>query len=99
MSESPSLQPGSIEHLGSFLRRHRREILGEWSALVHQLPTAHALSEPRLLEHIPDLLDAIALVLDESAALSDLPKVHAFDRLDLGFDLAAVIDEYALLRR
>ncbi len=89
--------------LGTFIREHRARLLQEWERAVRQLPYARDLSRPRLLDHLPDLLDRIAHVVETvrtggHESLEELPEVHALDRLDSGFDLDDVAGEYALLR-
>ncbi|WP_375767354.1 PAS domain-containing protein [Archangium gephyra] len=89
--------------LGTFIRENRNRLLQEWEGAVRQLPFARELSRPRLLDHLPDLLDRIAQVVETvrtggHESLEDLPEVHALERLDSGFDLDEVAGEYALLR-
>ncbi|HZI02803.1 MAG TPA: PAS domain-containing protein, partial [Archangium sp.] len=89
--------------LGPFIRENRVRLLQEWERTVRRLPYARDLSRPRLLDHLPDLLDRIAHVVETvrtggHESLDDLPEVHALDRLDSGFDLDEVAGEYALLR-
>ncbi|MCY1081202.1 PAS domain-containing protein [Archangium sp. miwbw1] len=89
--------------LGTFIRENRSRLLQEWEGAVRQLPYARELSRPRLLDHLPDLLDRIANVVETvrtggDESLEELPEVHALERLDSGFDLDEVAGEYALLR-
>jgi signal transduction histidine kinase len=61
------------------------------------------LSARRLIDHMPEVLETIASFTQtahtgERASMSGPPEVHALDRLDEGFNLAAVTTEYALLR-
>jgi PAS domain S-box-containing protein len=90
--------------LCDFIRDNRQAILNSWTVAVRRLPVASELSQPRLIDHLPELLDRIAEVVRTvheggSTTLHGLPHVHAMDRLDRGFDLKAVVSEYALLRR
>ncbi|MET0403251.1 MAG: ATP-binding protein [Cystobacter sp.] len=90
-------------HLGGFIRTQRARILADWEAAVRQLPYTRGLSRPRLLDHLPDLLDRISHVVEtvhtgESSSLDEMPEVHALERLDSGYDLGEVAEEYALLR-
>ncbi|WP_257449254.1 GAF domain-containing sensor histidine kinase [Archangium lipolyticum] len=89
--------------LGDFIRRHGSHILSHWEVEVRQLPYTRDLSRPRLLDHLPELLERMAHVVesaqtDEHPTLEAVPEVHALERLDSGFDLDAVAEEYALLR-
>jgi PAS domain S-box-containing protein len=90
-------------HLGTFIREHRLPLLQEWERAVRRLPYARDLSGPRLLDHLPDLLERIASVVESvrtggEGSLEEMPEVHALARLDSGFDLDDVAEEYALLR-
>jgi hypothetical protein len=58
---------------------------------ARSLDVARSLSQPRLIDHLPELLSRVADVI--------LPKLHALERLHRGFDLKEVVDEYGLLRR
>ena len=67
------------------------------------LPGTRSLSRPQLLDHLPQLLDRIANVVEtvhtgEHRTLEEFPEVHALEHLDAGFDLEQVANEYALLR-
>ncbi|QRN99658.1 PAS domain-containing protein [Archangium violaceum] len=89
--------------LGDFIRRHGSHILAHWEVEVRQLPYTRDLSRPRLLDHLPELLERMARVVEsaqtgEHPTLEAVPEVHALERLDSGFDLDAVAEEYALLR-
>jgi len=104
MNKNEGLRAGQERlELGPFIRENRVRLLQEWERTVRRLPYARDLSRPRLLDHLPDLLDRIAQVVETvrtggHESLDDLPEVHALDRLDSGFDLDEVAGEYALLR-
>jgi PAS domain S-box-containing protein len=90
-------------HLGRFIRAQRSRILADWEGAVRQLPYAQGLSQPRLFDHLPELLDRIANVVETvhtggHSSLDNMPEVHALERLDSGYDLDEVAEEYALLR-
>jgi PAS domain S-box-containing protein len=89
--------------LCDFIRGQRARILEEWAHEACLLPETRGLSWPQLLNHLPQLLDRIANVVEtvhtgEHRTLEEVPEVHALDRLDAGFDLEQVANEYALLR-
>src|SRR4051794_6500481 len=103
-SASPSTgHPG----LCDFIRKHRAAILATWEESVRALPVASKLPQPRLIDHLPDLLDHVAtlicsahaVVSRESPHAESSPENHAIQRLDSGFDVGAVATEYATLRR
>ncbi len=100
--EQPVLVRGPPS-LGEFIRTHHSAILREWERAVRLQPWAEALSEPCLLNHMPDVLERVAgevegLPPGERSSLEESPEVHALDRLDVGVDLEQVTGEYALLR-
>jgi len=89
--------------LCDFIRTHLSVILTRWEHMVRSLPVASPLSARRLIDHMPEVLETIAAFTQtahtgERASMSGDPETHALDRLDEGFDLAAVTTEYALLR-
>ncbi|OJT20622.1 hypothetical protein BO221_32075 [Archangium sp. Cb G35] len=101
-SETPTGLEGPLR-LCDFIRKYRAQVLETWAGEACLLPGARRLSRPRLLDHLPALLDRIANVVEtvhtgEHDTLEEYPEEHALDRLDAGFDLEQVAREYALLR-
>ncbi len=89
--------------LCDFIRQNQPHILAEWEREVRGHPYSQGLSQPRLLNHLPHLLDRVSNVVetvhtDEHQTLEEIPEVHALDRLEAGYDLEEVSHEYALLR-
>jgi PAS domain S-box-containing protein len=85
-----------------FILRHRDDLIDEWHARVRSLKPAQDLSVPALVDHVPEILSAIAERLragGDETELGGLPDMHAMDRLVRGFDLGAVLAEYTILRR
>ncbi len=66
---------------------------------------AQSLSRAALRDHLPQLLNSIAQLMEgsqqagQALGLGSIPDVHALERLDEGFDLRQVVMEYRLLRR
>jgi PAS domain S-box-containing protein len=89
--------------LGELLLDHRDEIVADWLRRVRALPHATALDEPRLLDHIPNVLDELAGLTDLARGSSvDLTRAshgHVLERIDQGFDLAEIITELHELRQ
>ena len=91
--------------LADFLRTHRERILSAWLAAVRRLAPARDLDRPILLDYLPQFLDDLADFLDEVRAGNPatepekLPALHALERLEVGYDLAEVVEEYAILRQ
>jgi PAS domain-containing protein len=94
----------SPSQLAEFLRTHRDAILERWRAAVEDRPASQGLSLDALIDHIPDLLDAIAdtgeeHLADGSARLdTETAERHALERLAEGLDLSQVVIELAVLR-
>ena len=93
------------KELSLTLRAHREEILQRWAELCRQLTKARALTDEQLLDHLPRLLDRLASGVEAASEGRDTlvpvkeSQQHALQRLDAGFDLPEITQEYALLRR
>ncbi|TMA87759.1 MAG: GAF domain-containing protein [Deltaproteobacteria bacterium] len=91
--------------LSDFLRAHRERILSDWVDAVRVLEPAKDLDQPVLLDSLPQFLDELADFLDDVRAGHPAkepvnpPTIHALDRLEVGYDLTEVVEEYAILRR
>jgi PAS domain S-box-containing protein len=91
-------------HVKSFVRRFRTDILAQWRVQARELPGARDLSPVVLVDHVPELLDEIAIIadvlLDDSTNESpfETARRHAVDRLGEGFDIEVVVREMSLLR-
>ncbi|HZU99164.1 MAG TPA: ATP-binding protein [Planctomycetota bacterium] len=95
-----------IRCVGDFLRRRQTDILRVWEEAVRQLPKARELDRPRLIDHVPELLNRIADYVEQARQThadgefrDRSPEQHAVARLDEGYDLSEVIVEYGVLRR
>jgi signal transduction histidine kinase len=92
--------------LAEFLRSRHAEIITRWVAAVRALPQARRLDRPRLLDHIPKILELITDLVETGiynggvarALPQTPPDLHALTRLDEGYDLETVISEYTVLR-
>jgi PAS domain S-box-containing protein len=91
--------------LADFLREHRDEILALWESEVRKVRAARTLERPVLLDHLPEFLEDLAayvgdLRTGQSVSPPDEnPRIHALERLEVGYDLAEVVAEYAILRQ
>ncbi len=91
--------------LAALVQSQKSEILREWERDVRSIPRTRNLSRPELIDHMPDLLDQIARMTEQLARRQppELPRPtaerHAAHRLEEGFDLVAVVHEYAALRQ
>src|SRR5205809_8103275 len=82
--------------LGKFILSRKGQILALWEDAVRRLPTARELPKPVLLDHVPQLLDAIAMTVGargacESEIAPGIVERLALQRLDTRFDLALVV--------
>lgn len=90
--------------LRAFIQRRRLEILAKWRGAARSMRPARNLSPVALLDHIPDVLDALADIAEEILAGTADPRTfatarpHALDRLAEGFDISTIVEELSLLR-
>lgn len=94
----------SLRRLGDFIRSSLDALVVEWTERVRKLSPARELSQPVLVDHLPQILARIADMVEAvhtgvQAQLAEAPKNHAIDRLSRGFDLEEVIKEYSVLRQ
>src|SRR6267378_1037923 len=91
--------------LADFLRENRDQILAHWETEVRKVRAARQLERPLLIDHVPEFIEDLAEYVDELrtghdvAPPGDQPRIHALERLEVGYDLAEVVAEYAVLRR
>jgi signal transduction histidine kinase len=91
--------------LADFLRERAQEILAHWEKEVMSVRSARKLSRPLLLDHLPDFIADLAIYVDDlrqgkdNAPPDENPQIHALERLEVGYDLAEVVEEYSVLRR
>jgi len=91
--------------LSATLRVHREDILERWAILSRQNGRARTLTDEQLLDHLPRLLDRLATAIEAASEgrATSFPikesQEHALHRLDTGFDLPEITQEYSLLRR
>ncbi len=104
MAES-SLPADVRGRLSDFLRERREDILAEWEGAVRKTGAGRDLDRPLLLDHMPQFLEDLAdYVAEVRAGMTvpppdQYPRIHALERLELGYDLSEVVVEYAILRR
>ncbi len=95
------MQTDDRSGLLEFLKRNRDRTLAEWENTVRTLPAATRLDLEALRDHIPALLDRIVEAVEGKAAeqrVDDLPEEHAAMRLDQGYSLGEIANEYQVLR-
>jgi signal transduction histidine kinase len=94
-----------LEKLAGLIEREREALLVQWRTQVCQLPSAQGLDAPTLDDHVPELLDELAVAFrqlsDETipeSVLQGTPPAHGRQRLQDGFDIVEVVAEYNILR-
>ncbi|OGT57287.1 MAG: hypothetical protein A3E01_13945 [Gammaproteobacteria bacterium RIFCSPHIGHO2_12_FULL_63_22] len=87
------------------MRRERHHLLDAWRSQVRQLPSAEGLDVPTLNDHIPDLIDELAVAMETDSRetvveslLEGTPPAHGAQRLQDGFDIVEVSAEYNIMR-
>ncbi|HEY5677426.1 MAG TPA: ATP-binding protein [Myxococcales bacterium] len=91
--------------LADFLRERRDEILAHWECEVRKVGAARNLDRPVLLDHLPQFLEELADYVGELRTGAEVQapeensRIHALERLEVGYDLAEVVAEYGVLRR
>ena len=94
----------SPRRLADFLRERKQDILHDWEAIVRRMQVAERLTQPLLLDHMPEFFDDLVHFVDGTRAgqhpepPEEYPRVHALERLEIGYDLAEVVSEYSTLR-
>lgn len=91
--------------LAALISEGRASLLSRWREQVRQLPSARRLATPALNDHIPQLLDELAMALRSGAeqtipaALREgTPPAHGLQRAQEDFDIEEVVAEYNILR-
>ncbi len=94
-----------ISQLAELIRSRKDALLKRWRDQVRALPSAAHLDTPTLNDHIPALLDELALALEQPSdrtiaqTLKDgTPPEHGIQRFEDGFDITEVVSEYNILR-
>ena len=101
----PSDDPKDIGGTIETLRSGRSEILRDWVDRVRDnraIKAGEALSDPLLLDHIPQLFDAILDRLAVNRSREDAEQfaaVHGFTRRITGYDLVETVIELLVFRR
>jgi PAS domain S-box-containing protein len=91
--------------LGAFLHEQRGSILELFMTRSRANIAPSAVSDSQLRDHLPDFLDDVAKALQQgafppvrAAARSASAEAHGEQRLQIGYDLHALVREYGLLR-
>jgi two-component system, OmpR family, phosphate regulon sensor histidine kinase PhoR len=94
-----------LSRLATLVEERQDQIIDQWKVAVRKLPRAQHLTDPLLLDHMPQILDELSSTLIEAQSLSIIEmrahksaKEHGAIRFQLGFDVEEVIAEFGLLR-
>jgi signal transduction histidine kinase len=88
-----------------YLRAHKQAISDQWEKEASgTLASLAGLSRPALLDHLPEVLDALATWVESTALVENrifdaLADGHALQRLGFGIELHVLTREYACLRK
>jgi signal transduction histidine kinase len=96
----------SAPSLHALLSARRDDLLSRWKEWVRREVTALEMPAGELVDSMPLFIDALIQALRPGPSDDDAPpaentsaRVHGSERLRQGFDVAAVVREYNLLRR
>ncbi len=89
--------------LSDFIQSRLQVILSQWERRARGFPVAERLHGVMLRDHVPQILERIASMLqsaeaDSAGTLLELPDRHALERLDEGYDLRTATEELSALR-
>jgi two-component system, OmpR family, phosphate regulon sensor histidine kinase PhoR len=94
-----------LDKLATLIKQERNALLSQWRQQVRQLPSAQHLDTPTLNDHIPTLLDELAVALrsksDETipeAVATGSSPAHGLQRAQETYDIEEVVAEYNILR-
>ena len=95
----------NLYKLADLIKQERQTLLSQWRLQVRELASAQHLDIPTLNDHMPGLLDelAIELKLNSDSTIPEMllegsPPAHGLQRLQEAFDIAEVVAEYNILR-
>jgi len=81
------------------IQRHRNAIVERWAAEAQKAASARGLSGLELRNLMPAYLAALAGGEDSPERLREHLESHLGSRIRHGFDLAEIVDEFAILER
>ena len=105
MNDNHGVSLGDLDRLSALVSQKRDDLLSRWRGQVRELPSARSLDIPTLNDHIPLLLDELALALrvrsdqtiPEAVKEASAP-IHGLQRFKDAFDIEEVVAEYNILR-
>jgi hypothetical protein len=100
-----ALESTGVDEIVVLLRSSREEVLKDWLDRVRDnraIEAGQTLSDPLLLDHMPQLFDAMLDRLEVSRTREDaeqLAAVHGFTRRITGYDVVETVIELLMFRR
>jgi len=91
-----------MPNIATVIREHQNEIVERWSQEARKAASAKGLSEPEFQNIMPDFISALGSATDIgqfSAKRRQLVDNHLSSRIRQGFDLAEIVEEFAILDR
>jgi signal transduction histidine kinase len=94
-----------MPNLHGVLKDRRQEILERWTVAIGRVAGGVPVTPSELVDHLPQFLDEVIDVLFEADARTaatgrtSTAARHGIQRFRIGFDLDAVVREYAILHR
>lgn len=94
-----------LDHIVTLLRDSRTDILKDWLDRVRDnraVEAGQALSDPLLLDHVPQLFDAMLERLEVNRSREDAEQwaaIHGFARRVTGYDVVETTVELLMFRR
>jgi two-component system phosphate regulon sensor histidine kinase PhoR len=95
----------NLNDLAGLLRSGRQDLLSRWREEVRNLPSAKLLDIPTLNDHIPGLIQELAVAFESGVAQTipdglaeESAPIHGLQRLKDDFDIEEVVAEYNILR-
>jgi hypothetical protein len=94
-----------LEQVVRLLQEGRDEILKDWVERVRDnraVRTGQTLSEPLLLDHVPQLFNSIVARLEVNRSREEAEQwaaIHGFSRRVTGYDVVETVVEISMLRR
>jgi signal transduction histidine kinase len=90
--------------LGEFIRNERTNIMSRWLVLARRASVTQDQPRSVVIDSLPDLLERIAENADAPIATAShrspasVSRRHAYERIEQGYCLGEVVEEYTLLR-
>ncbi len=91
--------PPGLEAYAAALRDHREDIVQAWERAVRNSPAGPRLDGPALRDHVAEILDRVASVLEPSETSQDgSAREHGRTRAAQGVGIVPVLEELGILR-